>query len=152
MKFRGAGDTRRWQQAIAVAAALGVFIALVTGSGLRPDRATVAPPEPAVSSAATVGAQAALTPGRPADLRQSAPAVSRPSAPANKTNTKPLRSAWMTKERPPTWNRMSAQSVLTPALVSLCPIGFAPAGAQSRAPAAIASDRDILTQICVARR
>lgn len=132
-------------------AALGVFIALVTGSWLRPTFAATAPPEPAAWSAASAGAQARLTHERPV-VGRAAPAAERSSAPANKTNQKPFRSAWMTKERPPTWNRLSPQSVLTPAPLSFTPIGFAPAGTQPRAPVAIASDRDILTRIGVARR
>ena len=90
-------------------------------------------------------------PGRPTAFSQPAVAHSQPSAPENKTN-KPFHRVWMTKERSLTWNRLSAQSVLTPAPLSFTPIGFAPGGAQSRAPAAITSDRDILTEICVARR
>ncbi|WP_231990102.1 hypothetical protein [Mycobacterium sp. 852002-51971_SCH5477799-a] len=58
----------------------------------------------------------------------------------------------MTKERPLIWNRLSAHSVLTPAPLSFTPIVSTPGGARSRAPAAIASDRDILTEICIARR
>ncbi|HEX5257132.1 MAG TPA: hypothetical protein VFW69_25275 [Mycobacterium sp.] len=129
-----------------------MFIALVTGSALRPSFAAAAPPEPAARSAATVDAHAGPMPGRPSALSQPALTVSQPSAPANKTNKMPFRRAWMTKERPLTWNRLSAQSVLTPAPLSFTPIGFAPGGPQTRAPAAIASDRDILTEICVARR
>ncbi|OBJ34106.1 hypothetical protein A5621_19375 [Mycobacterium colombiense] len=151
MAFRGVGVTRRWQLAIAVTAALGVFIALVTGTWLRPNFAATAPLEPAAWSAAPVGAQAGQTHERPV-VGRAALAAERPSAPANKTNQKPFRSAWMTKERPLTWNRLSPQSVLTPAPLSFTPIGFAPAGTQARAPAAVAYDRDILTRICVARR
>ncbi len=91
-------------------------------------------------------------PGRPSAHSQPALTVSQTSAPANKTNKKPFRSAWMTKERPLTWNRLSTQSVLTPAPLSFTPIGFAPGGAQSRAPAAIAPAKDILAETCVARR
>jgi hypothetical protein len=129
-----------------------VFIALVTGSALRPTFAAAAPPEPAAWSAGTVGPHPGLTQDRPATLSQAAVAAARSSAPAYKTNTKPFRSAWMTKERPLMWNRLSPQSVLTPAPLSFTPIGFAPGGTQPRAPAAIPSERDILTRICVARR
>lgn len=150
MAFRGVGETRRWQSAIAVVAALAAFTALITGSSLRSTFSAAALPEPAAWSAG-VGASAELTHGRPAVRNQSAVAASRFGAPANKTNKKPFGGAWTTKERPPTWNRTSAQSVLTTAPLSFTPIGFAPTGAPSRAPAAIPSDRDILTQICVAR-
>lgn len=129
-----------------------MFIALITGSWLRPIFAATAPPEPAAWSAASVGAQAGQTHERPVAVDRAAVAAERSSAPANKTNQKPFRSAWMTKERPLTWNRLSPQSVLTRAPLSFTPIRFAPAGTQARAPAAVASDRDILTRICVARR
>ncbi|ETA93386.1 hypothetical protein O979_24275, partial [Mycobacterium avium subsp. paratuberculosis 10-4404] len=46
MILRGGDETRRWRPAIAVAAALGVFIALVAGSALRPACAAAALPEP----------------------------------------------------------------------------------------------------------
>lgn len=129
-----------------------MFVALVMGSSLRPNLAAAAPPEPVAWAVPTVGAHAGLTNQRPVALGRSALAAARSSAPANKTNQKPFRSAWMTKERPLTWNRLSPQSVLTPAPLSFTPTGFAPDGTQARAPAAIASDRDILTRFCVARR
>ncbi|WP_231986572.1 hypothetical protein [Mycobacterium sp. 852002-40037_SCH5390672] len=150
--FRGVGDTRRWQRAIATVAALGVFVALITGSALRSGFAATALPEPAAWSAGNIGASAGPTPGRPSASSPPALAISRSAAPANKTNNKPFHSTWATKERPQLWNRLSPQSMLTPASLSFIPIGFAPGGVQSRAPAAIPSDRDILTQICVARR
>lgn len=128
-----------------------MFAALVTGSWVRPNFAAVAPPEPAAWTAATAGAQAG--PMQEPTVGRAAPAAARSSsAPANNTHQKPFRSAWMTKERPPTWNRLSPQSVLTPAPLSFTPIAFAPVGSHPRAPAAIAPDRDILTLICVARR
>jgi hypothetical protein len=128
-----------------------VFIALVTGSALRPSFA--APPaEPAAWSATTVDAHAGPMPGRPSALSRAALTVAQPAAPANKSDKKPFRRAWMTKERPLTWNRLSAHSVLTPAPWSFTPIAFAPDAARPRLPAAVASDRDTLTEICVARR
>lgn len=130
-----------------------MFTALVTGSWVRPNFAAAAPPEPAAWTAAAVGAQGGPTQERPVSVGRPALAAARSSsAPANNTHQKPFRSAWMTKERPPTWNRLSPQSVLTPAPLSFTPIGFAPVGSHPRAPAAIAPDRDILTLICVARR
>lgn len=118
---------------------------MITASGPQPGLAAAAPP-------GAEGAHAALTPGHPVVLSRSALAASQPSAPANKTTKKPFRNAWMTKERPSTWNRLSVQSVLMPVPLSFTPIGFAPGDAQSRAPTAVATDRDILTSICVARR
>jgi hypothetical protein len=156
VNHQGAGETRRWQSAIAVVAALSVFVALVAGSALRQKFAAAALPEPAAWSQTTpdAGAHADLMAlhGRSSVIGQPAVAGPRAFAPANKTNTKPFHSTWMTKERPVTWNRLSAQSVLFAVPPSLHPLGFAPAGAQSRAPTAVRGDRDILTQLCVARR
>ncbi|CAM4070509.1 hypothetical protein MYSE111917_08970 [Mycobacterium senriense] len=129
-----------------------MFIALVTGSWVRPNFAAAAPPEPAAWSAATVTPHPGPMHQHPVALSRVALTAERSSAPANKTNHKPFRSAWMTKERPLTWNRLSPQSVLMPAPLSLTPTGFTCAGTQPRAPAATAPDRDILTRICIARR
>jgi len=152
--FGGVGETRRWQSAIAVVAALGVFVALATTSALRPTLAPSAPPEPAAWSAgiADASTHAGLLQGRFSAIGQPTLGTSRSAAPVNKTNTKPLHIGWKTKERPLTWNRLSAQSVLSPVPLSFTPIGFAPDGAQSRAPATVRADRDILTDFCIARR
>ena len=141
--------------AIAIVAALGVFVALVAGSSLRPQFAASALPEPAAWSSATpgVGAHAGLThaPGGVSAVAQPAMAASRSSTPADTTNKKPFHSMWMTKERPLSWNRLSPQSALSPMPMTSSPFGSAPDDAQSRAPAAILTERDILTHICVAR-
>lgn len=129
-----------------------MFIALATGSALRQSFAPETPPAPAAWSAQAVTVHTAPMPGPPAVLDKAASTVSLPSTPPNKTNNKPIRRAWVTKERPLSWNRLSAHSVLTPAPLSFTPIGSTPGGARSRAPAAMASDRDILTEICVTRR
>ncbi|QKU44357.1 hypothetical protein MAP44135_0905 [Mycobacterium avium subsp. paratuberculosis] len=146
--LRGGDETRRWRPAIAVAAALGVFIALVAGSALRPACAAAALPEPPAWTAPTVARVA----GRPSTISRAAPATSRSAAPANNTNKKPFHSTWMTKERPLSWNRLSPHAVLSPMPISFSPLGFAPRGAQSRAPATFLPDRDVLTLFGVARR
>ncbi|KDO94405.1 hypothetical protein MAVA5_16270 [Mycobacterium avium subsp. hominissuis A5] len=158
--LRGGDETRRWQPAIAVAAALGVFIALVAGSALRPACAAAALPEPPAWTAPTAAPPVAMpsTPtaarvaGRPSTISRAAPATSRSAAPANNTNKKPFHSTWMTKERPLSWNRLSPHAVLSPMPISFSPLGFAPRGAQSRAPAIFLPDRDVLTLFGVARR
>ncbi|ORB00643.1 hypothetical protein BST30_22455 [Mycobacterium mantenii] len=154
MTSRGVGGTRRWQPAIAVVAALGIFVALIVGSASRPILAAAAPPEPAAWTAGTadIGAHAGPMPGRPSAVSQPSPAASPSLVPANKTNQKPFRHAWSTKERPLTWNRLSPHSVLAPVPSSFSPPGCAPGGAQSRAPTAVIADRDILARLCVARR
>lgn len=155
MLFRGRGETRRWQLATAIAAALGVFVALVAGSSLRPPFAASTLPEPAAWSGTTPHVDApagSMRPeGRFSAISQPALAAPRSSAPSHKTNTKPFRNMWMTKERPLTWNRLSPQSALSPMPVTFSPLGLAPYDAQSRAPAGIFADRDILTRLCIAR-
>ena len=154
--FRGAGGIRRWQSAVAVAAAFSLFVALVAGSALRPKFAAAELPEPAAWSQGTTdaGAHAALMHLHGCSSAMSYPALaaSRDSAPTNKTNEKPFHSTWMTKDRPSTWSRLSPQSVLSPVPIAFIPLGFQPERAQPRAPAAVRADRDILTQLCVARR
>lgn len=129
-----------------------MFVALVAGSSLRTQFAASALPEPAAWSGATPSVGAHVLP----QVRYST--VSRPgltatqsSAPANKTNKKPFHSMWMTKERPPTWNRLSPQSALSPMPMTFSPVRVAPYDAQSRAPATIPADRDTLTRLCIAR-
>jgi hypothetical protein len=152
--FRGADGTRRWQSAAAVVAALSLFVALVTGSALRHKFAASELPEPAAwSQQMPNGMHADLThPHSSPTVGHAAHATLWDTAPTNKTNTKPFRTTWMTKDRPPTWGRSSPQSVLSPVPLSFTPLGFHPEGTQTRAPAAVRADRDILTQLCVARR
>lgn len=121
-----------------------MFVALVAGSSLRTQFAASTLPEPAAWSGATPPVGAHVLPHR----RYAA--VSR-SAPANKTDKKPFHSMWMTKERPLTWNRLSPQSTLSSAPMTFSPVRVAPHDAQSRAPATIPADRDILTRFCIAR-
>ncbi|OBH47845.1 hypothetical protein [Mycobacterium mantenii] len=135
-------------------AALGVFVALIVGSASRPILAAAAPPEPAAWTAGTadMGAHAGPMPGGPSAISQPGPAASRSPVPANKTNQKPFRHAWSTKERPLTWDRLSPHSVLTPVPSSFSPTGCASGAAQSRSLTTVIADRDILARLCIARR
>lgn len=152
MLFRGGGETRRWQLATAIVAALGVFVALIAGSSLRPQFAAATLPEPAAWSGAAPAAGAQVLP-QAGDAAVSRPALAaaQSSAPANNTNKKPFHSMWMTKERPQSWNRSSAQSALSPTPTTFSPVWAAPDDAQSRSPATIPADRDTLTRLCIAR-
>lgn len=152
MLFRGGGETRRWQLATAIVAALGVFVALIAGSSLRPQFAAATLPEPAAWSGATPGAGAhALPRGRAAAVARPALASAQSPAPANNTTKKPFHSMWMTKERPQSWNRSSAQSALSPTPTMFGPARVPPDDTQSRSPATIPADRDTLNRLCIAR-
>ncbi|OBH03432.1 hypothetical protein A5696_08225 [Mycobacterium sp. E2699] len=131
MTSRGTREARRWRSAIAIVATLGVFVALVAGSALRPQFAAAAPPEPAAWSQAIPDAGAH---------------ASHDAAPTHK---KPFHATWMTKDRPPAWSPVSPPLV---AQVSFAAFGFQPRGARPCAPAAIRAGPDILTRFCVARR
>jgi hypothetical protein len=71
------------------------------------------------------------------------------------THQKPNKTAWMTRDRPPTWTRLSPQSVWSSLPASFAPWGLAfgfQQGCDSVALAAALADLGILTQLCVARR
>lgn len=155
MLFGVGGETRRWQQTTAIAAALGVFVALVAGSSLRPQFVASALPEPAAWSGTTPGVAAHAGPVLPRGhypaVGRPALATAQPSAPAHKTNKKPFHNIWMTKEQSQPWNRSSPQSALSPMPITFSPLRLASYNAQSRAPATISADRDTLTRLCIAR-
>jgi len=152
----GAGNSRRWQLATAIVAALSLFIAVIAGSALRPKFGAAAVPEPPAWSQGTLdeNAHAGSSVGRVhlhagsqfashfchASLSGSAP-----------TDKKPFLSMWITRGRPLTWARLSPNSLLSPLPASFATMQFAPAGFHSAAPAAAPGDHDILTQFCVAR-
>ena len=164
MNFRDAGKSQRWQPAIAIAAALSLFVALIAGSALRPRFSAAALPEPAAWSHGTpdvgqvqihAGSQPASQLGR-GSLSGSSWAYSQGVSPTNK---KPFHSMWMTHDRPPTWARLTRQSVWAPLPMvwSLRPIILAaldlrPGDAHRSASSAALGDHDILTELCVARR
>lgn len=148
----GAAKTRRWHSAVALVAGISLFVALITGSALRPQLAATALPEPASWSqgAPDVGAHADQPlHGRSPTVSHLAHHTSWGAAPTNK---KPFRSMWMTKARPSTWTRLSPQSVRSSLPDSVAALKFQPRGAPYPGAADIGADRDILTRLCVARR
>jgi len=142
-----AGKKRRWQPAVAIIAALSVFIALVAGSSLRPQFSAAQLPEPAAWShnTADVGAPAA---------HHSAHAVAEIHSPHSTPLKKPFHSMWMTHDRPASWTRMAPQSPWPATPISVTVSGFQPRGTQcdARANPHQGQDlEDILTLLCVAR-
>jgi hypothetical protein len=142
--------------ATAIVAVLSLFVALIAGSGLRPEFTAAALPEPVAWSQETlgVGAHADTDVGRVqihagsqlgshfchASLSGSAP-----------TDKKPVLSMLMARGRPLTWARLSPNSVWPPLPASFATVEFAPAVAHFGAPVAAPVDQDIFTQLCVAR-
>lgn len=122
-------------------AALSVFTAVTTGWAMRGSAlAQVAGPLPSAWQAAH--AEANAVPTRPAAQRSS-PSHQMPTA-----------HAWMARERPQTWTRLSPQSDWSALPASFAPgepvLGVPPGGTDPGAHTP--SDRDILTQLCVDRR
>ncbi len=150
--LRGAGKTRRWQSAIAIVAALSLFVALIAGSALRPQFAAAALPEPAAWSQGALDADACAyhveLHGRSHSTSRVINGASCGTAP---TKHKPFHSMWMTKDRPATWTRLSSQWVWSPLPASFAVSDFQPGGTHNGSPADTPGNQDILTEICVAR-
>lgn len=151
VEFRGADRTRRWQLAIAIVAVLSLFAAVTTGGAARGSmHAQVGAPLPATWSHGTHGGANLAH----SDNFQPTSFLVHGSSPSHQ---KPNKTAWMTRDRPPTWTRMSPQSVWSPLPASFAPsrlaLGFEQgrySGAPAPAPAVV--DQGILTKLCVARR
>ena len=143
MTIGGIGKTRRWQLAIALVVALSLFTAVTTGWALRGSTlAQTAGPLPAAWQLTHAGANAVhAQPGAQG---------------TSPTHQMPTKHAWMARERPQTWTRLSPPSAWSALPASFAPggpaLGVPPGGAGRGAPAAAPTDRDILTQLCVDRR
>ena len=147
--FWGAGKTRRWQLAIATVAALSLLTAVTTGWASRGTTLTqVASPLSAASSHAThVDVNSGHV--QPGDRTQPASHLAHGSSPTHQKQTK---NAWMTRDRPPTWTRMSPHSTWPALPASFAVPEFRLSGAPPGAPATDFVDQAILTRLCVARR
>ncbi|GAA4544002.1 hypothetical protein GCM10023161_30190 [Mycobacterium paraffinicum] len=73
------------------------------------------------------------------------------SAGSSPTPHKTTKTAWMTRDRPPTWARSSPPTIGSPLPTSFAAAVFRLPRAPSRSPGAVPSDRDLLTLLCVAR-
>jgi hypothetical protein len=138
---------------IAIFAALSMFAAVTTGWASRGSAVAAAavPQPPALSQATHAGVNAGHV--QLADRPHPTSYLVHGSSP---THQKPTKNAWMTRDRPPSWNRLSSQSAWSPLPASFAARGLAsgpdPGGAQFGASPAARAGRDILTQLCIARR
>jgi hypothetical protein len=152
MDPRSAGTTRRWQLTIAIVAALSLFVALIAGSSLRPQFAAAVLPEPAAWTQATHGVQAHASQVQYYSAAQPVSHLAQGFSPASTpTNKKPFHSTWMTRDRPTSWTHLSPQSGWSALPASFAASVFQSGGAHWAASAAAPHNRDILTQLCVAR-
>lgn len=148
VSIRGAGHPREWRPAIAVIAALSLFVSLIAGSVLRSQFSAATLPEPAAWSQVTPNSAHAHTNSESAAAVHLQHASSWDASPINK---KPFHSMWMTHDRPDVWPRLASHSVLT-----VLPPSFASTVFQSRvvhtsAPAAECGDHELLILLCVTR-
>lgn len=153
MNVWGAGHSRRWQPAIAVVAAVSLFISLIAGSALRSQFSAATLPEPAAwsqvnPSAGSIAGQS-RAPGESVAATHLQHARSWGASPMNK---KPFHSMWMTHDRPDVWTRMQSQPVRSELPTSFAGMGFRSGEVHTSAPATECGDHEILTLLCVSRR
>jgi hypothetical protein len=141
--YRGASQAR-WRIAIALAAALCVFTAVVTGWAARGSAlAGVALPQ-----LATASHEAQAGPAPAGEHATEAGHSFHSDAPLGQKFTK---NAWMTRERPPTRPQLAPDAVWSPLPASLAASGVPPGSADPGDPTPALVDRDLLTHLCVAR-
>ncbi|MEK7047411.1 hypothetical protein OSI08_00440 [Mycobacterium ulcerans] len=155
MSTRSDRRIQRWQLAIVVAAALGVFVALIAGWAWRPKFSAASLPEPVTwSHGISVHSPHSGALGS-TQLRADSPAVSHvDNATASgsvPTHTKPFHSMWMTRGRPPNWIPLSPNLVWSPQPASLFAMELAPNLTHTAKPANAAGGQDSLMRLCVAR-
>jgi len=140
------GTNRRRPTAVAIVAALSVFVALVAGSAFRPQFSAAALPEPAAWSD---GAADLAAPDFVA-LHSTAPVAQTHSLHTGPLR-KPFHSMWMTRERPTSWTRAIPRSPSPPAPASFTAVDVRPLGAQHPTFTKPIAGQDILAMLCVAR-
>lgn len=150
--LRGADRTRRWAVAIAIVAALSLFVALIAGSSLRPQLAAAALPEPAAWAHEAQGVQGYAGQLHRYAVAQPISRLDHGLSPASTpTDKKPFHSTWMTRDRPTSWTPLSPQSDWLALPGSFAASEF-PLGDASCAPSEAAPiNRNSLTQLCVVR-
>lgn len=150
VNLQNAGRTRRGQSAIAIVAALSLFVALIAGSSLRPQLAAAALPEPAVWTHGTEGVHAHASQVQLHGAAQPISRLGQGFSPGS-TNKKPFHSMWMTRDRPTGWADLSPRSGWLALPASFAASEFQSGGAHWAASAAAPVDRDILTRLGVLR-
>jgi hypothetical protein len=144
--------TRRREHAAAVACALGLFVALVAGSALRPHYTANSLPEPAAWTHTVKADQPDASHSHPLSaapsltyLRSGSPAHSAP------TSRKPFRYVWMTRDLPSNWDPLSPQTDWPVLPKSFTAAQFQPRGAPWGVSTADAVIRHPLSLFCIIR-
>jgi len=143
----GAGMSRRWRLAIAVLAALSVFVALVAGSSLRPQFSATNLPEPAAWAHVTHDARGHLGQRQNIAVGQSHGGPERGLVSgAVPTNNKTFLSMWMPRAMPANWTAVSPHSDWSP-----LPSSFDTPGRAGLTIAIVPVSRDTATLLCIVR-
>lgn len=152
MELRSGIPTRRWQLAIAVVAALSLFVNLLTSSALRHQFSAATLPEPAAWTHSVP--DASRTPEHSLAHSES---ITKPDTQdahswrASPVKKKPFHSMWMTQHRPESGTRLDPESQPPDLRTLFANLVFRSAGAHTSMPAAQYSDRQRLTFFCVLR-
>jgi hypothetical protein len=142
--------TRRWQSTIAIVAGLSLFYAVIAGWAERSQVVAAAPLHWVASAQANPDVGVNLGQLQTADGSQPAGHLDHHSSGVLPPHQKRFKSGvWMTRDRPPTGARSSPPSDRSLWSVGFSVLGFQPGSVHS---VAFLGDRDILNQICVARR
>lgn len=131
-------------------AALSVLAAVTTGWAARGTAVSTAiVPQPASLSHETLSHETHGGGGVHLHRDERTRSVVAHGLSSDRTPSHQKKNAWMTRDRPPTGTRIAAQAVRTPlpVVVPQC----RPGEIDARAPAGAPDDRDILTELCVAR-
>ncbi|BBY03936.1 hypothetical protein MSEO_44350 [Mycobacterium seoulense] len=144
--------TPRWRSAIAIIAALSVFVALVAGSSLRPRLAASTLPEPAAWTHVThhLPAHVGQRPDIAAARSHSQPGH-RLGTGVAPTKNKTFLSMWMPRAVPTNWTALSPHSDWLALPASFAAPASAPGAAAGAASAATPANRDTPTLLCILR-
>lgn len=152
MDGRRSAKTRRREHAAAVVCALGLFLALVAGSALRPHYTANSLPEPAAWAHTVKDVQPDYSYSHSLsaipELKYLKSGSRAHSAPASR---KPFRYVWMTRDLPSNWDPLSPQTGWSVLPKTFAAAQFQPRGAPWGALMADAVNRHTSSLFCIIR-
>jgi hypothetical protein len=152
MDWRFIVKTRRREHAAAVVCALGLFLALVAGSALRPHYTANSLPEPAAWAHTVKDVQPDYSYSH---LHSAIPGLkylkSGSRTHSTPTSRKPFRYVWMTHDLPSSWDPLSPQTDWSVLPKTFAAAEFQPRGASSDASTADAVNRHTSSLFCIIR-
>jgi hypothetical protein len=143
---------RRREHAAAVVCAIGLFVALVAGSALRPHYTANAFPEPAGWAHAVQHVRPDVAKTQPGSSTSSADYLTASGNPrSTPMSRKPFTYVWMTHDLPSSWPPLSPQLDWSALPASFSAVKFKPRGAPWAASAVDAVNRHTSTLLCIIR-